>query len=147
MTRAYSECYLDDAKSNLGTAVEYAVLHCGIFGSEFLDLFVKSGIADLFGSGCAKYVTGMSGVELAESVFLCFNKEHENVDGEMDFSYPPEYWCGWILAHYQWWSGLSFQEILSRISYDQLRNLYILHEASEQKALSVIDGIVHNVAS
>lgn len=142
MLYSYSDCYLDDAKDILGTAIEYAVLHHGISGSEFLDLFLKSGIADEFGRGNCKYVAGMSGIELAYSIFSCCGIEYAYHNGELSYFYPPEYWCGWILAHYQWWSGLSFRDILARISYEDIRSLYILHEASEEKALWTIQRLI-----
>ena len=65
MTRAYHELFLDDAMDTLGSAVEYAVLTCGMDGQEFLNLFVVCGIADAFGMGGVAYISGMSGIELA----------------------------------------------------------------------------------
>ena len=35
--RAYKELYLDDAMENLGEAMEYAVLSCGMTMDEFLE--------------------------------------------------------------------------------------------------------------
>ena len=68
MIHAYDEMYLDDAMECLGAAVEYAVLSCDMDGQAFLDLFVASGIADEFGRGNVKFISGMSGIELARHV-------------------------------------------------------------------------------
>lgn len=70
MIRAYDEMYLDDAMECLGAAVEHAVLLRGMDGQEFLDLFVASGVADEFGRGNVKYISGMSGIELAR-LWMC----------------------------------------------------------------------------
>ena len=48
--------------------VEYAVLDLGFDPDEFFGYFISSGIAEMFGGGNPKYIVGMSGVELAETV-------------------------------------------------------------------------------
>lgn len=44
--RAYNELYLDDAMMNLGEAVEYAYLKCGIPMDDYMSLFIASGSAE-----------------------------------------------------------------------------------------------------
>ena len=143
MIRAYDEMYLDDATDCLGTAVEYAVLLHGMGGQEFLDLFVACGIADEFGRGNVKYISGMSGIELARHVLkICGMEVNEHTD-PLHFNYPPQYWCGWILAHYQWHSGKSFASICRQIKYSMLMDVYgVLHEADPSKAMDVFDQIM-----
>lgn len=65
---AYSGLYLDDAMRNLGDMVELAVCDLGFDPDEFFDWFISSGIASRFEKGNPKYITGMSGFELAEAV-------------------------------------------------------------------------------
>ncbi|MGN1084728.1 MAG: helix-turn-helix domain-containing protein, partial [Lachnospiraceae bacterium] len=49
------------------------------------------------------------------------------------------YWCGWILAYYQWYTGKSFKNIQKLISMDEIARLYpALHEASEDKFVEVL---------
>lgn len=64
MIHAYDKQYLDDAMRNLGEAFEYAGNNCGIELDDFMDVFIAEGIADQFGSGVPKFVSGMSGTEL-----------------------------------------------------------------------------------
>ena len=64
MIHAYDKQYLDDAMRNLGEAFDYAVNNCRIEIDDFLDMFIAGGIADQFGSGVSKFVSGMSGTEL-----------------------------------------------------------------------------------
>ena len=143
MIRAYSEIYLDDAMDTLGSAVECAVLLCGIDGQQFLRLFVASGIADEFGRGNVKYISGMSGIELARVVL---EKCGMQVSSETDLphiDYPPEYWIVWILAYYQWYTGKSFDAICKRISYEDMNKLYgVLHEADPSKAVEVFERLM-----
>ena len=113
MIRAYDEMYLDDAMECLGAAVEYAVLHCNVGGQEFLDLFVAGGVADEFGRGNVKYISGMSGIELARHILSkCGVSVGEHTD-IAHINYPPEYWCGWILAYYHSWSFRSYSDGIS----------------------------------
>ena len=143
MIRAYDEMYLDDAMDCLGAAVEYAVLFCGMDGQDFLDLFVACGVADEFGRGNVKYISGMSGIELARHVLkICGMEVSEHTDA-LHINYPPEYWCGWILAHYQWYSGKPFASICRRIKFSMLMDVYgVLHEADPSKAMDVFDQLM-----
>ena len=143
MILAYDEIYVEDAMETLGSAVEYAVLFCGITGQEFLNLFVVSGISDEFGRGNVKYISGMSGVELAKAVLEKCGKETYDVRDLPYIDYPPEYWIGWILAYYQWHSGKSFDAICMNISYEDFYHVYgVLHEADPTKAAEVFDGMM-----
>ena len=145
MTHAYDELYLDDAMEALGEAVEYATLFSKIDGQEFLDLFVTCGIAEEFGKGNVKYISGMSGIELARFVIEKSGKKAIEIEELPYIDYPPEYWIGWILAYYQWYTGKAFQSILRRIPYEKIYNLYgVLHEADPSKAVSVFDEMMLN---
>ena len=142
MTRAYSDLYLDDAMINLGEAVEYAVHACGIDADRFISYFVVSGFAERFCEGDPRIISGMSGTELAQKVLDKVGIE--TYADPLDTTPPtPEYWCGWVLALYQWASGRSFGDILSGISMEELLMMYpTLHEASEQKAVRTIDEVI-----
>ena len=143
MTHAYDEMYLDDAMDCLGTAVEYAVLSCGMDGQAFLDLFVASGVADEFGRGNVKFISGMSGIELARHIRRICGMEVSEYTDALHISYPPEYWCGWILAYYQWHSGKTFGAICRQLKFQMLMDVYgVLHEADPSKAVDVFDQIM-----
>lgn len=78
---------------------------------DFLDLFITGGIADQFGSGVPRFVSGMSGIELVWEVMERSDLERELPEWEAAYDCSPEYWCGWILAYYQWYTGRSFWNI------------------------------------
>lgn len=145
MIHAYDEIYLDDAMETLGNAVEYAVLFCNVDGQEFIDLFIASGISEEFGIGNIKYISGMSGIELARLVLEKCGKK-TSAEQELPYiDYPPEYWVGRILAYYQWHTGKTFSAICKRIKYQNMLDLYgVLHEADPMKAIGVFDSIMTN---
>lgn len=143
MIHAYDDIYLDDAMETLGNAVEYATLFCGIGGQEFLGLFIASGIAEEFGRGNAKYISGMSGIELSQLILEKCGKKVADIEELPYIDYPPEYWVGWILAYYQWYTSKSFSIICRKLSYQSVSELYgVLHEADPSKAVSVFDDIM-----
>ena len=53
-----------------------------------------------------------------------------------------------MLTHYQWYSGRSFEHILSVVPYRELIGLYeTLHEADIQKSYEVLDALFSNSGS
>lgn len=141
---AYSEMYLSDAMTSLGEALDYAVNCCRLDMDMFFGLFINSGIADQFEKGNPKYVSGMSGTELAMEVMSKTNYRTNMPEASKEYEASQEYWCGWILAYYQWRSGLSFKKILEKVRAETLLRMYAtLHEAPEEKALDMLDGIMN----
>ena len=143
MTHAYNEEYLDDAMKNLGDMVDYAVHDCGYKPDEFFDLFISSGIASQFESGNPKYVTGMSGVEMAQAVLRNTKQATEFPEPSFSDEYGREYWAGWILAYYQWIRGKRFEDIVEDgLPLSKVCDMYILHEADESKFVENADIII-----
>ena len=51
-----------------------------------------------------------------------------------------EYWVGWVIAYYQWYSDRKISEILEAVSFEELRNMYYtLHEADISKTVEILD--------
>lgn len=143
MIHAYDKQYLDDAMRNLGEAFDYAVNDCRIEIDDFLDLFIAGGLADQFGSGVPKFVSGMSGTELVWEVIARSGWQRELPASEAVYDCSPEYWCGWILAYYQWYTGRSFRNIRKYISMREIWKLYpTLHEAAEEKFVDTINRMI-----
>ena len=99
MIRAYAENYLNDAMENLGEAFDYAANACFLKMDEFLDLFITGGFADDFGKGNPKFVSGLSGTELAMNVIEKSGKQMIFPEQQTEYDCSSEYWCGWILAY------------------------------------------------
>ena len=143
MTYAYNENYLNDAMKNLGEAFDYVVNRCKIEMDLFLDMFIAGGLAKQFGMGVPKYVVGLSGTELVWEVLSRAGREQELPDAMVEYECSSEYWCGWILAYYQWYTGRSFKNIKQYISMKEIEKLYpTLHEASEEKFVDTINAII-----
>lgn len=143
MIHAYDEMYLYDAMQNLGEAMDYAGNNCEMDLDKFMDIFIAGGVAEQFGNGVPKYVAGMSGTELVCDVVARTGLEQELPEVVIEYEATPEYWCGWVLAYYQWYTGRSFKNIKQYISMNEVMKLYpTLHEASEDKFVDVVNGII-----
>ena len=143
MTHAYSELYLDDAMSNLGDMVEYAVCDLGYEPDTFFGWFVSSGIAAKFEKGNPKYIAGMSGFELAEAVLTATNVVFERKAPSCYEDKGREYWAGWILAYYQWMTNQRFEDIIKDgLPLTTVLSMYILHEADESKFVEAANEII-----
>lgn len=141
MTPAYNSIYLSKAARTVGNMLHAAVLECGYDGDEFLHMFIQTDIAEQIESGNPKYIAGKSGTELfLEVIERAVGRKPSNIAIE-SYDRSDVYWIGWMLAHYQWYSGQSFRDILETISYNELLGLYdTLHEADIRKAYDVLDA-------
>ena len=141
--RAYDEQYLNDAMRNLGEATDYAVNACKISLDKFFELFIATGFSTQFGNGVPKIVSGLSGTELVHEIIMKASIEQELPDVQTEYSCSPEYWCGWIVAFYQWHTGRTFKDIFQNVSTKEIEKLYpTLHEASEEKFVDVVNSII-----
>lgn len=143
MTHAYSELYLDDAMLALAEMLEYAICDCNYEPDMFFSQFITSGIAEKFGCGNPKYNGGMSGIELASEVIFLTTGSRPNTPATQRESHGKEYWAGWIMAYYQWHSGLTFSDMVENgLNASEIINMYILHEADESKFVTAADEII-----
>lgn len=148
MTPAYNPIYLNRAAKAVGNMLHDAVLEFGYNGSDFLRLFIQSDIAEQIESGNPKYAAGKSGTELFIEVIERTTGRQIDRDVIETYDRSDVYWVGWVLAHYQWYSGRSYRDILEAISYDELLGLYnTLHEADIQKSYEVLDAHLDNTES
>ena len=144
MTHAYAETYLYDAMKNLGEAFDYAVNACNLKADEFIQLFISTGLADNFGKGSPKLIVGLSGTELVMATLSKAGLTRYFPAPQTDYECSPEYWCGWILAYYQWKTASSFHSIHESISMEEVLKLYpTLHEAPEDKFVDIVNKYVY----
>jgi DNA-binding transcriptional regulator YiaG len=123
--------------------VEYAVCDLGYQPDEFFGWFISSGIASKFEKGNPKYVSGMSGFELAEAVLQATNVVYKSVPPSNPDYKGREYWAGWILAYYQWQSGRRFEDIVEDgLTLSTVLGMYILHEADNSKFVETADSLL-----
>lgn len=135
MIRAYSELYVDDAMQTL--AETFDCVRGGRQADRLLMDFIASGVAEQFGRGNPRYINMPSQIL------------YEEITGERPlqrrarFEKSPEYWCGFVLAYYQWFTGLKFEQIGRRLPPSRILEMYHpLHEAGMDKFVDVANGIV-----
>lgn len=140
-THAYSQLYLNKSSRSVGNMLHDAVLEFGMDGADFLKLFIQSDVARQIESGNPKYIAGKSGLELFLDVMEKATGQSYTADLIESYDRSDVYWVGWMLTHYQWYSGRTFKSILDIIPYNELIRLYgTLHEADIQKSYDVLDA-------
>ena len=106
---AYDKIYLDDAMSNLAVMLDYGSVTYGD-PESFYNRFLVSDISKQFAMGNPRYLSGMSGIELAGKVVeetgcVPLYAEYKT------FGRSATYWAGWALAYLQWYTGYAFEKI------------------------------------
>ena len=148
MTYAYQEIYLNKTQAVIGEAFDYAINACNITGENFVKLFIISSAREKIENGEVTYIAGKSGIEVVrEIVFETMNKEIV-VEPKEQFARSKEYWIGWAIAYYQWYSSRKYSEIFKVFSFDDLsRMYYTLHEADITKFVDLVDARIKEVFS
>lgn len=141
MTHAYSNIYLQDAKKNLAVMFDYAINDCGEDADGFAMLFVQCGIAEQFGAGSPAYIAGRSGVELVHDCMDYLYNPPELPERNLRMERSPEYWAGYYLAEYQWYSGHPFIDIFKRIPFSEIVAMY--HPYHEMDISHFIEEMEH----
>ena len=140
-THAYSQLYLSKASRAVGNMLHDAVIKFGMDGEDFLKRFIQSDVAEEIESGNPKYIAGKSGLELFLEVMEKTTGKACDTELIENYERSPVYWVGWMLTHYQWYSGRSFKSILDTVPYNELLGLYrTLHEADIEKSYEVLDA-------
>ena len=124
MMHAYDKLYLEKARTALARMLDFAVydLHQNL--TSFFDLFISSGVAQLFEQGDIHILVGKSGVELAYEVLDRSGLAYERVKPQYSMDRSEEYWTGWALAYYQWETAQPFAEIVQYIPIRDIQAMY-----------------------
>ena len=141
MTHAYQEIYLSKAQAVLGDAFDYAVNTCGITGGDFVKLFVASSVSKRMENGEPAYIAGKSGIEIVVEIIAETKGQELHVEPIENFGRSKEYWIGWAVAYYQWYSARKYRDIFKVVSFEDLQQMYYtLHEADISKFVDILDG-------
>lgn len=139
---AYYDGYVTDAQETLGNMMDYAVNTCGMEPDDIFVMFLSSGVAEQFEKGNPRYVTGMSGAELAREIVLKVTGQELEEPEEYFLDKSAEYWCGWILAYYQWRTCRSFKKIHRILTISEIICMYPTHhEADVERFVETVSGI------
>ena len=141
MTHAYQEIYLSNAQAALGDAFDYAIRVCGVPGENFIKLFTVSSVSKHMENGEPAYLAGKSGIELAVQILAETTGTTNPPEPPERYARSGEYWIGWAVAYYQWYSGRKYSEIFEVLSFAELEKMYYtLHEADVSKFAEIADA-------
>lgn len=123
----------------MGYFIDACINTLHMSANETVRLFLDSGMGEYFEEGNPRFVVGRSGKELVMDCHYFLGLPEPDLRDTV-LSRGPEYWAGWTLAYYQWYSNKSFEEILSKIPLDSLIDAYFaLHEVPLQKIVHEMD--------
>ena len=146
MTRAYNELYLSDAKTRLADMFDYAINDCNEEPDWFAVLFVQSGYAQQFERGNPSVVSGRSGIELAIDVLYYAYREERAQERRYSQERSPEYWAGWALAEFQWYSGRRFKDIFDSMPFSRIVSMYkVYHEMDISRFIEYAERICSEI--
>ena len=137
---AYQEMYLSKAQASLGDAFDYAINTCEIPGEDFIKFFTASSVSKRMENGEPAFLAGKSGIEIAIDVVLEATGKQLDCEPQEHMGRSREYWIGWAVCYYQWYSARSFSDIFKVLSFEDLQNMYYtLHEADITKFADIVD--------
>ena len=140
MMRAYQEIYLNNAQTTLGDAFDYAINTCHFSGHDFIKLFTASSVSKRMENGEPSLIAGKSGIEIAVEVVLETTGKMLNEETQKKNGRSKEYWIGWAVAYYQWYSSRKYSDIFKVLSFEDLQSMYYtLHEADITKFVDIVD--------
>ena len=141
MTHAYQEIYLSKAQSVIGDAFDYAVNTCAILGTDFVKLFIASSVSKRMENGEPAYLAGKSGIEIVREIVAETKGQELQIEPQEHFGRSKEYWIGWAIAYYQWYSGRKYSDVFKVLSFEDLQKMYYtLHEADITKFVDIVDS-------
>ena len=137
---AYDEEYFESARRIMGDLFDFAMVTAGVSPETLQKMMITSSSIRQFEKGNPAYVAGMTGCELfikmVEESGLSINIPAE----EMYLDKSPEYWSGWAIAFYQWYSGKTFERIFEYIDIEELLNMYpVFHEMDIMQFVDEVD--------
>ena len=146
MIHAYDELYLERARSVMAHMLDYAVHGLGYELEDFFKQFLVSEICPKFERGQASVIAGKSGTELVLEI-VERDPTEDDQRGEIVLMHrSPEYWLGWSLAYYQWYSNMDFSEIMDSVSIKDMRSMYDkYHEMDIRHFAERMDELCHEI--
>ena len=148
MTHAYNKSYLSRAKNRLAQFFDYAINACGFKSDWVSKLFIISGFATQFERGNPSIIAGMSGIELAQNTINKIYSGKELPEPKCNNDKSPEYWAGWALAEYQWYTGKRFKDIFEYAPLSTILSMYsVYHEMDISQFIETLNNLYINTNS
>lgn len=145
MIHAYQETYLNSIQKRIGLAFDFAINDCQIKPDDFIKMFLASSNCKYLENGDIFMVIGRSGYEIVYDIAYEIKKYEIKIKPTSKYDRTIEYWIGYAVSYYQWYTNRSFKEIFEAITYKELEKMYItLHKADISKFVEYIDEIIKN---
>ena len=127
--RAYPDDYINLAQRILGDMFDFAVNTCDMDIDEYYSMFLVSDVSRQFQEGNPTYIAGKTGCEIVKEVVVSVGLPYLQQEDQMFIDKSPEYWTGWALAYYQWYTVRTFARITNVIKPSQICDMYeVYHE-------------------
>ena len=137
---AYQEIYLSKVQSVLGDVFNVGINLYNIQSKDFVKLFLVSKVCEKIENGEINYLVGKSGHELVVEILTETLGEEIKIERKENYFRSSQYWIGWALAYYQWYSGRKYSDIFKAISIKEFEKMYYtLHEADITKFVEIVD--------
>ncbi len=144
MIHAYQEIYLNSIQNRIGLAFDFAINDCKIKPNDFIDMFLASSVCKELENNMAFQVIGKSGYEIVYNVIYEATKNEIAYDPIIKYDRTIEYWIGYAISYYQWYTDKKYKDIFNAIKYEELEKLYFtLHEADISKFVDTINEIMN----
>ena len=142
---SYNREYLQSAQEILAAMIDVAVYYLDYKPADFYDSFLKSDYSHKFEKGDPFTLWGKSGTEIAFDIAQKDIGEYKNklTESGLKLHRSPEYWAGWSLAYYQWFSNKTFSEINKTTDINKIINLYNpYHEMDIRQFCDKMDSLL-----
>lgn len=145
---AYDEEYYESARRIMGDLFDFAIVTTGVSPKLLQNMMITSSSIRQFEKGNPLYVAGMTGCELFIKMVEETGAKVDIPPEEMYTDKSPEYWSGWALAFYQWYSGKSFERIFEYIDIEELLDMYpVFHEMDIMQFVDELDNRIESKSS
>lgn len=137
---AYIEPYLKGVMRNVGVMSHFCINEYGLTPEEFARIFARSHVAEQISLGNPRFLAGMSGKEMADMIMESLDGDIRSDKGSDMYYITPEYWTGWVMAYYQWYTAKSFAQMYADgQTYDRVHKMYhTMHEADLAKVVEAM---------
>ncbi len=86
-------------------------------------------------------VAGKSGIEIVREIVEETKGQELQIEPQERFGRSREYWIGWAVAYYQWYSDRKYSDIFKAVPFEDLQKMYnTLHEADITKFADIVDS-------
>lgn len=144
--RGYCKYYVNDVQREMGVLFQAALVRRNEFSTleEFVQAFLKSKVVWGIEHQHPHWLGGSSGAEWYMGILDDLKVEYTREEiRSLGFYHPDQaFWCGWVIAYYQWLSGIKFKDILRPGLLDDLWSRFILHEADISVTVNVLDQLL-----